>query len=269
MDRSQLAARGFLSGFALKLAAVFFMVIDHATEATFQLWIPFLFRRGMNAAQMMMFKIFLRGLGRISFPLFVFLLVEGFFHTRDVKKYALSLFIFSLLSECPFDLAVFRRTLEFSYQNVFFTLFLGILTLWGLEKYKGRKTIRFLICGGSLLLAELAGIDYGPHGIALILIMYFYRDQGVKRFIASALVYFALYCGDTIYALMKGQIKGDLITEKLYLYSGFFLFVMALPAFLLIHFYNGKRGPAWNKYIFYAFYPAHLLLLAWIAGHFA
>ena len=70
----------------------------------------------------------MRMIGRVAFPIFCFLLIQGFLHTHDVKKYAARLFAFALISELPFDLA-FKGKIDFSYQNVFFTLFIGLMTM--------------------------------------------------------------------------------------------------------------------------------------------
>jgi len=248
---------GVLTGFALKMIAVFCMVVDHATEATFMLWIPRLMRLGMGAKSLMLLKIFLRGLGRISFPLFAFLLVEGFTHTKNLRKYAASLLLFGILSECPFDLAIFQRVLEFSYQNVFFTLFIGLMTLWGLERYRGKRGPQGLVIAVGAVLCWGLRTDYGVYGLGIILSMYFFKNQPFKRFLGVAAMFFLLYVAEPLFEALSAGIP----VKGLYLGAGCWLFAMALTPFVPIGLYNGKRGAAFPKYIFYAFYPAHLLLL--------
>lgn len=114
-----------LSGSTLKLIAIITMLIDHIGAAV----IARLLIAGQGSE--MLYKIYyaMRAVGRVAFPIFCFLLVEGFFYTGSRKKYALRLFGFALLSEIPFDLAFSGKTLEFGYQNVFFTLLIGLLTI--------------------------------------------------------------------------------------------------------------------------------------------
>ena len=109
--------------------------------------------------------------GRIAFPIFAYLLVEGFFYTRDVFRYMMRLGIFAIISEIPFDLLFQGRVLEFSHQNIFFTLFLGVFLMYELSlpgnwKVRGLKAI--LIMWASSVLR----VDYSYMGILLIFIYY-------------------------------------------------------------------------------------------------
>ena len=120
-----------ISGSTLKMIAIVTMLIDHIgaavlarllmvnglgeldqtnTDAIMQ-WLS------ANGALYWMYTV-MRMIGRVAFPIFCFLLVEGFLHTHDVKKYAMRLGLFALLSEIPFDLAFSSKILEFNYQNV-------------------------------------------------------------------------------------------------------------------------------------------------------
>ena len=114
-----------ISGYWLKLIAVISMLIDH-TSAVILEQIP-----GLEAP-----AFFMRIIGRAAFPIYCFLLVEGFYHTRSRAKYAGRLFLFALISEVPFDLAFSRRMWDFSSNNVFFTLLFGLLVIWGVEGIK-------------------------------------------------------------------------------------------------------------------------------------
>ena len=105
-----------LNSFQLKCIAVITMIIDHTGAVLFPGELVF------------------RYIGRISFPIFCFLLVEGFFHTRDMRKYMLRLGVFAVLSEIPYDLAFRGTMLEFSHQNVFFSLLIGVMMMYALEK---------------------------------------------------------------------------------------------------------------------------------------
>ena len=109
-----------ISGYWLKVIAVVSMLIDH-TSAVILEQIP-----GLENPAFLM-----RIIGRAAFPIYCFLLVEGFYHTRSRAKYAGRLFLFALISEVPFDLAFSRRMWDFSSNNVFFTLLFGLLVIWG------------------------------------------------------------------------------------------------------------------------------------------
>ena len=178
----------------------------------------------------------LRFTGRLAFPLFCFLLVEGFVHTHNVKGYLGRLVLFGLLSEVPFDLAFFRTPFFPGAQNVYWTLALGVLAMAGLkhfEKENGLPGWQGLVwAGGCAALALAANTDYNASGVIIICALYLtpHKPQA------------AVPCGRT--AVM---------------------FELTAPlAFVLVWFYNGQRGrctPAMQK-VFYWFYPVHLSVLA-------
>lgn len=114
-----------LSGSALKIIAIVTMLIDHIAATVIIRILKF---GGYNDGLYQLYRV-MRNIGRIAFPIFCFLLVEGFMHTRDREKYALRLGCFAAVSEIPFDLAFNGKVLEVGYQNVFFTLLLGLLTM--------------------------------------------------------------------------------------------------------------------------------------------
>lgn len=232
-----------LSGSALKWIAIFTMLLDHLGACVIEVYIlngrgtsPYKgFWRLPNATidTILFLDEVLRGVGRIAFPIFCFLLVEGFCHTRDVKKYALRLGIFCLISEVPFDLAFLGSPVYLLYQNVFFTLLLGLLGIWALQYFTGEK--RFLGTLIALALAILAGFlhtDYATFGVVFIEVLYLLRERKALR-TAAGILCLVLYGG----------------TE-----------VIGALAFIPISLYNGTRGRQ-PKYFFYVFYPAHLLLL--------
>jgi len=178
----------------------------------------------------------LRLTGRIAFPIFCFLLVEGFCYTKNVGKYAARLCLFSALSEIPFDLAFASKVLEFEYQNVFFTLAIGLLTIMAYKKAGELANINsvakwFLqlavaIAGGCL--AELLRTDYGMLGVVVIVAFYALRANRFFQIVAGCILF------------------ADNMTAWL--------------AFIPVWLYNGMRGLK-VKWLFYVFYPAHLLIL--------
>lgn len=214
--------------FILKIIALTTMIIDHY-GAIFQ---------GDT--------MFFRMIGRLAFPIYCFLLVEGYFHTSDVKKYAKRLFIFALISEVPFDLAFYNK-LGFVHQNIFFTLFIGLAAIYIVDNREGKynfnkntvvliKTAVILI---SCVLATLLSVDYSAIGIIYILVFYFTRNYDkFKRFI-------------TIVPIML------IVNFSASIFQQFSL--LALP---LLYSYNGELGPK-NKILqisFYVAYPLHLMI---------
>lgn len=220
-----------LSGSALKMIAVVTMLIDHLGV---YLIYKFDFAKealvNVGSKDITLYYI-MRLIGRIAFPIFCFLLVEGFVHTRNRKKYGINLLIFAIVSEVPWNL-VHTNSWRYERQNVFFTLLLGYLGLCLVEKFKdqyGKQAIGLI---ALYIVAKFLKSDYGLSGYALILIIYSLRDSKVIQAIAGSCV------------LSSGWKAGI--------------------AFIPINMYNGKRGfikgKVW-KYAFYAFYPVHILTL--------
>lgn len=154
-----LLKKGCLSGSTLKIIAIIAMAIDHFAASIILYGIlmqehpAFLGHPISMAIPWWNIYQVMRFIGRIGFPIFCFLLIEGFFHTSSKKKYAIRLFLFALLSEFPFDYALFDSPVNLGYQNVFFTLFLGLLTIWGINTlcHKAGNQTRLWI--GKILIA--------------------------------------------------------------------------------------------------------------------
>lgn len=203
-----------INGFTLKCIAMACMVIDHTGAVLFPQY------------------LILRIIGRLAFPIYCFLLVEGAMHTSDIRKYELRLLGFAVISEIPFDLA-FRGGIRFDHQNVFFTLFLGVVAI-DLAKQCKNKLIAVLIFILAIVLAEFLCTDYGGNGIVFIFCYYLLYERKVVKQVMFAFENILLYgMGVQMYASLA-----------------------AIPMLL----YNGRKGPS-LKYFFYAFYPLHLLIL--------
>ncbi|HAE44383.1 MAG TPA: conjugal transfer protein TraX [Lachnospiraceae bacterium] len=221
-----------LDGSVLKLIACITMLIDHAAVCLIyhMILLPNApIHTGTDLYRLYIFYKVLRAVGRCAFPIFSFLLVEGFFYTRSRGKYACRLAVFGILSEVPFDLCIKTKPWDPSYNNVYFTLFLGICLLWAWESFRDRWYLQLPVCGLLVFLAEYFHTDYGWKGLLLIFILYLMRAWRVPQ------VVFGLV---SMYWELPGVILG----------------------FIPILFYSGKRGRQF-KYLYYAFYPAHLLLL--------
>ncbi|MGN0332661.1 MAG: TraX family protein [Lachnospiraceae bacterium] len=202
-----------INSFQLKCVAIVTMLIDHVGAIFFPEYLIF------------------RYIGRIAFPIFCFLLVEGFFHTRDIRKYMFRLGTFALISEIPYDLAFRGVALEFEKQNVFFTLFIGVALMYALEQCPEWpvKIVEVLL---AMWFAVLLCTDYSFKGILLISIYYFFRKYKWLKLGLGA-----------VWSLLWGEIQRYSI----------------LASFLLAA-YNGEKGYSF-KYFFYVFYPLHLFVL--------
>lgn len=225
------------SGTTLKLIACITMLIDHIGASC----IEARYGTAENCpAGLTEFDLVLRLIGRLAFPIFCFLLVEGFLHTHDVKKYIQRLLLFGLVSEIPFDMAFFRTPFAWQHQNVYWTLALGMIAMAAMQRFQdaaGRLTWRggaaAVVCA---LAAELAATDYGAIGVALIVALYLTRNSRVQQCVIGAVM---------------------------------MLFELTAPiAFVLTWFYNGQRGrcPRWEQRAFYLFYPVHLVVLGVITN---
>ena len=226
-----------LSGSALKLLAILTMLIDHtgfiilskcpgAMQPLF-----YLGEKGFS-----LYRIS-RDIGRMAFPIYAFLLVEGFMHTKNRKMYAWSLFLFACISELPWNYA-HTYTLHYEKQNVFFTLFLGFMAYCALEYFWENQRMQLLCILGLFTVSWYLKADYGWKGFIFLLIMYWFRyEKLVQAVVGSSWLYYEW---------------------------------KACFAYIFINMYNGKRGFIKGKalkYFFYAFYPVHLLLLALICRY--
>lgn len=236
--------KGGVTGSTLKLIAIITMFIDHFGAIIVERMLLSGNIEVQNYHKIYMLDMVLRLIGRMAFPIFCFLLVEGFLYTHDVKKYAQRLFLFALISEIPFDIGFSGVLVYWKYQNVFFTLFIGILVVAGFRfveerpKWNGEFQIFLyaLILAAGMGAAALLKTDYGEFGVLTVAVMYWFRKNRME----------AVGLGCMVLTVMD-------ILEA----TSFFIM---LP----IHYYNGKRG--WNmKWLFYFFYPVHILLLYLIA----
>ena len=255
----------FLTGNTLKIIAVLTMLLDHTCKIVLQ-WLLGHYWGAMQAAGVMTWEQFqkldnfirfdLQGIGTIAFPLFCFLLSEGFRYTRNRKRYICSMLVFALISEIPFDIGFFSAysiadgtfPFYFQYQNVFFTLLLGLLTLTLLERFACKsetktdkiKSVLLQIISVAVMsaVAELCRCDYGMQGILFIVAFYVCRSNRIYQVLLFLLAYIVATGNQPpIYTLLSC---------------------------LIILLYNGKRGKWKLKYFFYWFYPVHITILYFI-----
>ncbi len=209
----------------LKSIAMVSMLIDHIAYVMLE--------RGVGlSGNLYMIDRIMRGMGRIAFPIFCFTIVEGFQKTSNAKEYLKRLLIFALISEIPFDLAFRGSIFSMSFQNVFWTLGVGLAALMLYEDpfIPGwKRAAGILAC---LWLPNYFHTDYSLYGVMTIFAMYYFRNEPLKMCMAGYIV-----------LLLQST------TE-----------IWAIFGFLLLLFYNGQRGRG-KKQIYYWFYPVHLVVL--------
>ena len=216
-----------INGAQLKYIAFASMFIDHFNKAIIT---PFLTGTGPMVIITTIFDI----LGRIAFPIFAFMVVEGFFKTKSRWKYLRNLLIFAVISEIPYDMFQSAEFVNTWSQNILWGLALGLFTIMVIDKLKDYIKKRPLWIFVSLLIVALSSLgsmlissDYEYYAIIIIYLYYLFYD---KKLLASGLSYLV-------------------IIKEIY----------AILGFATVLFYNGEKGKQ-NKIFNYLFYPVHLLI---------
>lgn len=227
---SQRKKMELFSGSILKLVAVLTMLIDHGA-LVFAREVDWLSMAVVLPGKSVTVYYILRRIGRLAFPLFCFLLVEGYIHTGSKKKYTRNLLVFALISEVPWNYMMAGRCVYPDVQNIYFTLFFGVvlMSILAWETPEWKKGV-CLVC--LYVLVQLLNVDYGFRGVVLIGLLYVLRERRAERTLFA-------------FPLLSGGIP-------------------ALCAFVPINMYNGERGFIKGKvlkYAFYIFYPLHITIL--------
>lgn len=219
-----------MSSFALRLLALSCMCVDHAGLALFPSVGLF------------------RCIGRAAFPLYCFLLTQGYIHTRDLRAYGRRLLLLAFVSEIPFDLLIFGRLTSGMEQNVLFSLFFGLLALYAIDTLKKKPHTACLSLLILALAAMLCRVSFGWLSIALCLSFYYAAERRMRL---------VLFCGGSLLLysftlLFSGVARSWVLVSFCSLFS-------LLPILL----YNGERGPRCRAFtfLFYASYPLHLAAL--------
>lgn len=222
-----------MNSFVLKILACVCMFCDHFSDALFGS------------------VTFLNFIGRLAFPIFCFQIVQGYVHTHNIKKYILRLSLFALISQVPF--MFFYHIIFNSFAiNVIFTLLFGLLAILIYDKYN-----KFVgICSFLLLatIAQLLHFDYGFLGVFIIFMFYLLRNKKTAMSIVFILAVIVRYL---IPLIQNGISFFYLFLGNKYSILMYSTCLSLIPIFL----YNGKKGKD-IKYLFYIFYPVHLLILA-------
>ena len=232
-----------LSAAALHILAMTFMLMDH-------LW-----------ATLLPAQEWLTCVGRIAFPIFAFMAVEGYFHTHNLKKYLFRMLIFAVISEVPFDLMYGGTWFYPVHQNVIWTLMMGLVGIHLMETVRKKKsTFAYILVSAAVvilggLLGTLSMVDYYGIGVLTVFIFYFFRGRKWWCLLGQIL---ALYwvnvemLGGLMYPIRLFGMEFELCQQGL-----------ALLALLPIWLYRGRQGYHSKpfQYFCYAFYPVHMLVI--------
>ena len=231
------------TSFSLHLMAMLFMLCDH-------LW-----------GTIVPGNDWLTCIGRVCFPIYAFLLVEGYFHTSNLKKYVKRLLLFAAISEIPFNLAMASSVIYPFHQNVLWSFLIALGLIHCNEKAKASEKLWIRIAVGiftilaGYLLGLITMVDYYHAGILMVLTFYFFHHRNWWDYVGQLLClgyinlellggfgYEVVLFGETVFLTRQG---------------------LALLALIPIWLYKGKQGyhSEWWKYFCYAFYPVHLLIL--------
>lgn len=244
MDQKKLQ----INALTLHLFAMFCMLLDHmwATIIAGNMWMTYV--------------------GRLAFPIFSLMAVEGYFHTSSFKKYMKRLLILALLSEIPFNMMNLGTLVDPFHQNVIWTFLIALLCVHWMEHVRQKDCgmiVKLCAYAGIGLLGFLVGtvamVDYHGAGVLTVLVFYFFRGRKWQNFLGQLA---GLYIIN--FVILRNQEIPLTILDHLFFFpaQGF-----ALLALIPIWLYRGKQGPH-NKaiqYACYAFYPVHIFVLSLIA----
>ncbi len=235
-----------ISSAGLHIIAMAFMLMDH-------LW-----------ATLLPGQEWLTCVGRIAFPIFSFLTVEGYFHTHDFKKYLLRLFIFALISEIPFNLMCGGTFFYPIHQNVIWTFLIGLLGIHLMETAHKKYNvwiyalIAFFVCMAGLVIGTLCMVDYYGPGVLMVFAFYFFHGKKWWCLLGQILSLYwinVVLLGGLIYTINLFGVKIEFYEQGL-----------ALLALIPIWLYSGKKGlhSKFFQYFCYSFYPGHMIILVLI-----
>lgn len=225
-----------ISADLLKWIALITMFIDHIGAGILE-------KSSVFMSEHYQIDYAVRSIGRLAFPIFCFLIVEGYDHTRSRYRYARNLIIFALISEIPFDMLFWVKYVDMDHQNVYFTLFIGLMTIIGMgyieqKNLKVSLLLELPVAALGAFIAYLMKTDYGEWGIVLIAVIFITR---------------------------RNRLVQCLVTVMFMITSPFYMDISLIEAlgalsFILVGMYNGERKGTINKYVFYSLYPVHMLL---------
>lgn len=224
-----------MNAFVLKIIACFTMFIDHVGYIVFD---------GHSS--------WFNYVGRLAFPIFAFQISEGYIHTHDVKKYLLRLILFAFISQIPFLLfhSIINNELGL---NVIFTLFLGLVAIIIYDKYNKFVGVFSAIIFG--IIAHFLNLDYSFYGVGITFLFYVFNKNkcllAISFIIATLMQYSYLILGYYNYGF-------EFLKNVFIIYLPYF--ICTIFSIIIILCYNKKKGPN-TRYLFYLFYPLHMILI--------
>ena len=237
-----------ISSVWLHIIAMVFMLMDHMWATVFT-----------NAQ-------WLTQVGRLAYPIFAFMLVEGYTHTKSLKKYVLRLLCFAVITEIPFNLMVGNRVFYYPHQNVLWTFLIsiGLMYLNDLARKKDKWWLSLITMAGTVALGYILGyitfVDYNAAGILTVLLFYFFRGRKWWCYLGqlAGLYYINVELLQGLY--FEVELFGHTVEI---VQQGF-----AMLSLAFIWLYKGRQGKKSKvfQYFCYAFYPAHILIL-WIVSN--
>lgn len=190
--------------------------------------------------------------GKLSFPIFAFLISEGYVHTRSFGKYLTRLFVFAVISQLPASF-LFNPSFSGLYLDIFFTLAFGLLAI----RFFDRANHKFLAVIPILFLAfvaEFFGFDFGAIGVLMVLFFYVFKNKRNLMVCIEAFLMFVFFMVRlSLYDVLSASVIRYILLQLLFMVCSLIFIVL----------YNGKRGID-NRFIqisFYLFYPIHLIFL--------
>lgn len=232
-----------LSSFTLHILAMAFMLSDHMWAAVFpnQWWMTCV--------------------GRLAFPIFAFMMVEGYFHTGNLKRHFIRLAAFAVVSELPFDL-LYSGTWFYPYhQNVLWTFLIALTGIHLMELLRKKEKLWLTVAGSaavilvSVLLAFAIFSDFNGAGVLMVYAFYLFRGRKWWCYAGQFLILYWVnveFMGGMYYPVTIFGREVELMQQS-----------FALLAFIPIWLYRGKKGPYTKPFqiLCYCFYPVHCLVL--------
>ncbi len=233
-----------ISSFTLHITAMIFMTCDH-------LW----------GTDILGGYPILTCIGRLTFPIYAFMIAEGYHYTNNFKKYIQRLLIFALISEIPYDLMTESAVFYPLGQNVLWTFILSLLCMKAVDKVReNKKPVVGYILGGLVIfvfyiLAQFTFVDYYGDGLLMAIVFYLFRGRKWYNYLlqAAGIIIINVY-------MMKGLVYPvEIFNYSFDIPQQAFAVFSLIPIFL----YKGKQGihNKFTKYLFYAYYPAHIMVL--------
>ncbi|MCQ2443378.1 MAG: conjugal transfer protein TraX [Oscillospiraceae bacterium] len=236
-----------LSSATLHLLAMFFMLLDHS-------W-----------ARLLPSQEWMTCVGRLAFPIFAFMIVEGVHHTHDLTRYMKRMLLFALLSEIPFDLMYASTPFYPYHQNVLWTFLIALCGIRGIETVKKKQKKGLTVAAsvgivlGTSILSLICMTDYNMVGVFTVYVFYFFRGKRWWCYLGQFVTLWYLnveILGGLCYVVEIMGVQLEIVQQGLAL--------LALP---IIWLYQGRKGYSskWFQYFCYGFYPVHCLLISLLA----